>query len=269
MGDSAPFAHEPRARPQGDRRRGCNRAAAQQIGAGLLQLPCGGRGEAAIRPLLKLVSNSSDQECRGRAASAAASDEAAATPRAARRWSTPRAARAPVRHRSPLCSCQRTRSEALTGDSVGQPLSGENQLRGADAFRPAEGNTANGRRQSYNLLAVFRRPMPRARDQSKQNPRCALLRRGLLGGVVFTAATKERFCPVRFELFVGTFFVAVENPASAGRVRATSAQERESRVRAAAAENARELDGVVHGYLAELSVRRPPVYAPRQKTAAS
>ena len=42
-------------------------------------------------------------------------------------------------------SCAATRegrSEALTGDSVGQPLSGENQLRGADAFRPAEGNTA-------------------------------------------------------------------------------------------------------------------------------
>src|SRR3984957_20373647 len=35
-------------------------------------------------------------------------------------------------------SCAATRegrSEALTGDSVSQPLSGENQLRGADAFR--------------------------------------------------------------------------------------------------------------------------------------
>ena len=43
-------------------------------------------------------------------------------------------------------SCAATRegrSEALTGDSVGQPLSGENQLRSADAFRPAEGNTAH------------------------------------------------------------------------------------------------------------------------------
>src|SRR6478609_3492784 len=42
-------------------------------------------------------------------------------------------------------SCAATRegrSEALTGDSAGQPLSGENQLRSADAFRPAEGNTA-------------------------------------------------------------------------------------------------------------------------------
>jgi hypothetical protein len=35
------------------------------------------------------------------------------------------------------------RSKALTGDSVGQPLSGENQFWGADAFRPAEGNTAH------------------------------------------------------------------------------------------------------------------------------
>jgi hypothetical protein len=45
-------------------------------------------------------------------------------------------------------SCAATRegrSEALTGDSVGQPLSGENQLRSADAFRPAEGNTALSR----------------------------------------------------------------------------------------------------------------------------
>jgi hypothetical protein len=34
------------------------------------------------------------------------------------------------------------RGEALTGECVGQPSSGENQLRGADALRPAEGNTA-------------------------------------------------------------------------------------------------------------------------------
>jgi hypothetical protein len=41
--------------------------------------------------------------------------------------------------------------EALTGESVGQPLSGVNQIRGADAFRPAEGNmacVANARRLS-------------------------------------------------------------------------------------------------------------------------
>ena len=42
-----------------------------------------------------------------------------------------------------LCAATREgRSEALTRDSAGQPLSGENQLRGADAFCPAEGNTA-------------------------------------------------------------------------------------------------------------------------------
>lgn len=32
--------------------------------------------------------------------------------------------------------------EALTGECAGQPLSGENHLRGADVFRPAEGNMA-------------------------------------------------------------------------------------------------------------------------------
>ena len=50
-----------------------------------------------------------------------------------------------AKHTAPE-SCVATRegrSEALTGDSVGQPLSGEKQLRGADAFRPAGGNTAH------------------------------------------------------------------------------------------------------------------------------
>src|ERR1700730_15184668 len=51
MGDRAPLPHEPRAWPQRDRRRGFAPSAAQRIG-GLLQLPCGRRGEAAIRPLL-------------------------------------------------------------------------------------------------------------------------------------------------------------------------------------------------------------------------
>ena len=35
------------------------------------------------------------------------------------------------------------RGEALTGDCVGQPLSGVKQLRDADAFRPVEGNMAH------------------------------------------------------------------------------------------------------------------------------
>ena len=48
-----------------DRRRGFNRAAAQRVGASSLQLPCGGRGEAAIRPLLKLVTDPSGQELAG------------------------------------------------------------------------------------------------------------------------------------------------------------------------------------------------------------
>jgi hypothetical protein len=48
------------------------------------------------------------------------------------------------------------RAEALTGGSAGQPLSGGNHLRGADAFRPAEGNTAR--------VEIARRPpAPRRR----------------------------------------------------------------------------------------------------------
>jgi hypothetical protein len=50
------------------------------------------------------------------------------------------------------------RSEALTGDSVGQPLSGENQLRSADAFRPAEGNTGPCRNRETRRAFAGRRP---------------------------------------------------------------------------------------------------------------
>ena len=84
-----------------------------------------------------------------------------------------------------------------------------------------------------NLLAVFQRPTPRARDQHKQNPRCALLRpgppgshklddvdgrrprflrpicEGLLGDAVFIAATKERCGPVRLNYSLAAF-LAVE-----------------------------------------------------------
>jgi hypothetical protein len=48
------------------------------------------------------------------------------------------------------------RGEALTGECVGQPLSGENQLRGADVLRPAEGNTAR-------VVNARRSPTPRRR----------------------------------------------------------------------------------------------------------
>jgi len=48
------------------------------------------------------------------------------------------------------------RGEALTGECVGQPLSGENQLRGADVLRPAEGNTAR-------VENARRSPTPRRR----------------------------------------------------------------------------------------------------------
>jgi hypothetical protein len=60
----------------------------------------------------------------------------------------------------------------------------------------------------------------------------------------------------REECLLGLSLVAREShPTSAGRIRATSAQERKSRVRAAAAQDTCELDGVVHGNLAEFGVR--------------
>ena len=65
VGGPAPLPHEPRAGPQGDRRRGIDRAAARRTGGGLLQLPGGGLREAAIRPLLKLINDPSDQEVAG------------------------------------------------------------------------------------------------------------------------------------------------------------------------------------------------------------
>jgi hypothetical protein len=50
------------------------------------------------------------------------------------------------------------RGEALTGDCVGQPLSGVKQLRGADAFRPVEGNTAHDDIASHAPIPRRRRP---------------------------------------------------------------------------------------------------------------
>ena len=56
------------------------------------------------------------------------------------------------------------RCEALTGECVGQPLSGENQLRGADVLRPSEGNTAC-------VDSARRSPTPRRRRPwHAQNP---------------------------------------------------------------------------------------------------
>jgi hypothetical protein len=87
---------EPRAWLQRDRRRGFDRATAQRVGASSLQLPCDRRGEAAIRPLLKLVGDPADQEIAGEPRRRRHPIEAAATLRAARRWSTPRAAWASI-----------------------------------------------------------------------------------------------------------------------------------------------------------------------------
>jgi len=83
---------------------------------------------------------------------------------------------------------------------------------------------ASSQRQSHNLTAVFQMPTQRARDQRKQTPAmraptpriprldvdgrryesAADLPR-VTRGAVFTAPTKERFGPVRFELFFGSF----------------------------------------------------------------
>ena len=41
-------------------------------------------------------------------------------------------------------ACREARVEALTGDRIGQPLSREILLRGADAFETAEGKTDEG-----------------------------------------------------------------------------------------------------------------------------
>src|SRR3984893_11246532 len=65
VGAPAPLPHKPCAWPHGDRRRGFGRAAARRTGGGSLQLPGGGLREAAIRPLLKLVTDPSGQEVAG------------------------------------------------------------------------------------------------------------------------------------------------------------------------------------------------------------
>jgi hypothetical protein len=53
------------------------------------------------------------------------------------------------------CGARReARVEALTGECIGQPLSRESLLRGADAFETAEGHTNGG-------VSASRRPTPR------------------------------------------------------------------------------------------------------------
>lgn len=49
-------------------------------------------------------------------------------------------------------------SEALTGVRIGQPLSGENSIWGADALEKAEGNM--GRRVSASACSTLRRLRP-------------------------------------------------------------------------------------------------------------
>ena len=59
--------------------------------------------------------------------------------------------------------------EALTGERIGQPLSGENSIRGADALEKAEGNM--GRRESASACPTLRRLRPwHVRTPSEREP---------------------------------------------------------------------------------------------------
>jgi hypothetical protein len=60
-------------------------------------------------------------------------------------------------------------SEALTGERIGQPLSGENLVLGADALEKAEGNT--GGRVSASVCPTLRRLRPwHVRTPSEREP---------------------------------------------------------------------------------------------------
>ena len=67
MGDVAPFAHEPRAGLQRNRRRGPSRLACLRIEVQALQLAHDRLGEAAVGVLLKPISDRSGQEIAGEA----------------------------------------------------------------------------------------------------------------------------------------------------------------------------------------------------------
>ena len=57
------------------------------------------------------------------------------------------------------CGARReARVEALTGEHIGQPLSRESQLRGADAVETAEGNMAGGANASRSTSPRGLRP---------------------------------------------------------------------------------------------------------------
>src|SRR6185437_2901921 len=73
--------------------------------------------------------------------------------------------------------------------------------------------------------------------------------------------------PRREERLLGCSLVASErHPASSGGIRAIPAQEGERRVRAAAAQNARELDRVVYGDRTEVRVRYRTGVRPQAKS---
>ncbi|HHS84390.1 MAG TPA: hypothetical protein ENK38_05615 [Gammaproteobacteria bacterium] len=91
-------------------------------------------------------------------------------------------------------SCVDTRegmSEALTGERIGQPLSGENSVWGADALEEAEGNM--DRRDSASACPTPRRLRPwHVRTPADREPGDLRYRTSSLAGCVGKARGRSR-----------------------------------------------------------------------------
>ena len=90
------------------------------------------------------------------------------------------------------CACAREgRGEALTGERIGQPLSGENSVWGADALEKAEGNM--GRRESASACPTLRRLRPwHVRTPPEREPGDLRYRPPSLAGRIGKAAGRRR-----------------------------------------------------------------------------
>ena len=90
------------------------------------------------------------------------------------------------------CACAREgRGEALTGERIGQPLSGENSVWGADALEKAEGNM--GRRESASAGSTPRRLRPwHVRTPPEREPGDLRCRSPSLAGRIGKAAGRRR-----------------------------------------------------------------------------
>jgi len=81
--------------------------------------------------------------------------------------------------------------EALTGERIGQPLSGENHVWGADALEEAEGNT--GGRASASVCPTLRRLRPwHVRTPSAREPGDLRHRPPTLAGRIGKAVGRSR-----------------------------------------------------------------------------